>query len=133
MNKFDYIAAKDFDRAWLNFELDLPLKPGEKGQPNPFYVNRPGNPIAELMDALLAPFFRPPKFYFSGHRGVENQLNCCTFWQIQTSRESFGRSISVLEKRRISLIWIFGMFSWQLEVVCFAVTESLGGNYQISC
>jgi len=69
MNNFDYIVANDFDRAWLNFELDLPLKPGKDGQPNPFYINRPGNPIAELTDALLAPFYRPPKFFFSGHRG----------------------------------------------------------------
>ncbi|HET6845357.1 MAG TPA: hypothetical protein VFH29_00900 [Anaerolineales bacterium] len=69
MNSFDYIAATDFDRAWLNFELDLPLKPGKNGQSNPFYIDRPGNPIAELTDALLAPFYRPPKFFFSGHRG----------------------------------------------------------------
>jgi hypothetical protein len=69
MNRFEYVKATDFDRAWLNFELDLPLKPNEDGSPNPFYVNRPGNPIAELTDALLAPFYRPPKFYFSGHRG----------------------------------------------------------------
>jgi hypothetical protein len=69
MNGFDYIVAKDFDRAWLNFELDLPLKPGQNGEPNPFYVDRPANPIAELTDALLAPFYRPPKFFFSGHRG----------------------------------------------------------------
>lgn len=69
MNNFDYIVANDFDRAWLNFELDLPLKPGKDGQPNPFYIDRPGNPIAELTDALLAPFYRPPKFFFSGHRG----------------------------------------------------------------
>jgi hypothetical protein len=69
MSTFEYIQAADFDRAWLNFELDLPLKPEEDGSPNPFYVNRPGNPIAELTDALLAPFYRPPKFYFSGHRG----------------------------------------------------------------
>ncbi len=69
MNSFDYIVATDFDRAWLNFELDLPLKPGKNGQPNPFYIDRPGNPIAELTDALLAPFYRPPKFFFSGHRG----------------------------------------------------------------
>jgi hypothetical protein len=61
--------ARDFDHAWLNFELDLPLKPGEGGEPNPFYIDRPGNPIAELTDALLAPFYRPPKFFFSGHRG----------------------------------------------------------------
>jgi hypothetical protein len=69
MNSFDYIVANDFDRAWLNFELDLPLKPGKNGKPNPFYIDRPRNPIAELTDALLAPFYRPPKFFFSGHRG----------------------------------------------------------------
>jgi len=69
MSKFEYVLAKDFDRAWLNFELDLPLRPGKNGEPNPFYIDRPGNPIAELTDALLAPFYRPPKFFFSGHRG----------------------------------------------------------------
>lgn len=69
MKNFDYTAGTDFDRAWLNFELDLPLKPGRNGKPNPFYINRPGNPINELTDALLAPFYRPPKFFFSGHRG----------------------------------------------------------------
>jgi len=65
----EFITATDFDRAWLNFELDLPLPGGPHGEPNPFYVNRPGNPIADLTDALLAPFHHPPKFYFSGHRG----------------------------------------------------------------
>ena len=69
MNSFDYIVATDFDRAWLNFELDLPLRPGKDGQPNPFYIDRPGNPIDELTDALLASFYRPPKFFFSGHKG----------------------------------------------------------------
>ena len=69
MSKFEYVRATDFDRAWLNFELDLPLRPGKNGEPNPFYIDRPGNPIAELTDALLAPFYRPPKFFFSGHRG----------------------------------------------------------------
>jgi len=69
MSKFDYILASDFDRAWLNFELDLPLKPAQDGLHNPFYIDRPGNPIAELIDALVAPFYRPPKFFFSGHRG----------------------------------------------------------------
>lgn len=69
MNNFDYTIANDLDRAWLNFELDLPLKPSRDGLPNPFYINRPGNPIAELIDALVAPFYRPPKFFFSGHRG----------------------------------------------------------------
>lgn len=67
--ELEYIRAEDFDRAWLNFELDLPLEPLLDGQPNPFYVDRPGNPIAQLEDALLAPFFQPPKFFFSGHRG----------------------------------------------------------------
>jgi len=69
MNSFDYVVATDFDRAWLNFELDLPLKPNKDGRPNPFYIDRPGNPISELTDALAAPFYRPPKFFFSGHRG----------------------------------------------------------------
>ncbi len=69
MSEFQYLLANDFDRAWLNFELDLPLKPGANGEPNPFYIDRPGNPINELIDALLAPFYRPPKFFFSGHRG----------------------------------------------------------------
>ena len=67
--ELEYIRAEDFDRAWLNFELDLPLEPLLDGQPNPFYVDRPGNPITQLVDALLAPFFQPPKFFFSGHRG----------------------------------------------------------------
>jgi hypothetical protein len=69
MSNLDYIVATDFGRAWLNFELDLPLKPTRDGRPNPFYIDRPGNPIAELIDALIAPFYRPPKFFFSGHRG----------------------------------------------------------------
>ncbi|HEX2696825.1 MAG TPA: hypothetical protein VHM28_03905 [Anaerolineales bacterium] len=69
MTNFDYVVATDFDRAWLNFELDLPLKPDKNGKPNTFYIDRPGNPITELTDALLAPFYRPPKFFFSGHRG----------------------------------------------------------------
>jgi hypothetical protein len=67
--ELEYIRAEDLDRAWLNFELDLPLEPLPNGQPNPFYVDRPGNPVTELVDALLAPFFQPPKFFFSGHRG----------------------------------------------------------------
>lgn len=69
MSTFEYLKATDFDRAWLNFELDLPLKPGPNGKSNPFYIDRPSNPINELIDALLASFYRPPKFFFSGHRG----------------------------------------------------------------
>ncbi len=95
MNSFEYLVANDFDRAWLNFELDLPLKPGQNGRPNPFYINRPGNPIAELTDALLAPFYRPPKFFFSGHRGcgkstellhlLSNAEICKKYWPINFS------------------------------------------------
>ncbi len=69
MRKIEYITAQDFDRAWLNFELDLPLEVKPDGKPNPFYVDRPGNPIAELEQYLLAPFYRLPKYFFSGHRG----------------------------------------------------------------
>ena len=69
MRDLQYKRAKNFDRAWLNFELDVPLPPSTDGKANPFYVNRIGNPLAELKDALLAPFYKPPKFFFSGHRG----------------------------------------------------------------
>lgn len=69
MENFEYVTAQDLDRAWLNFELDLRLEPLPDGSPNPFYVDRPGNPVAELQDALCAPFVQPPKFFFSGHRG----------------------------------------------------------------
>ncbi|MBT3321029.1 MAG: hypothetical protein HN392_01965 [Anaerolineae bacterium] len=69
MDEFYYEFAKDFDRAWLNFELDLPLHPNENGEPNSFYVNRIENPLEKLKDELLAPFYKPPKFFFSGHRG----------------------------------------------------------------
>jgi hypothetical protein len=65
----NYVTATDFDCAWLNFELDLPLEMEPDGPPNPFYVDRPGNPVAELEQALLAPFYRLPKYFFSGHRG----------------------------------------------------------------
>ena len=67
--QFMYETATDLDRAWLNFELDLPLEVKAGGPPNPFYVDRPGNPVAELEQALLAPFYRLPKYFFSGHRG----------------------------------------------------------------
>lgn len=68
MNSEDYITATDLDHAWLNFELDLPLKPGPEGEPNPFYVDRPGNPTARLERELLR-LPPAPKYFFSGHRG----------------------------------------------------------------
>lgn len=67
--EFEYIRAEDLDRAWLNFEPTVTLDPMPDGRPNPFYVDRPGNPTAQLEDALLAPFLAPPKYFFSGHKG----------------------------------------------------------------
>lgn len=64
-----YQRAQDFDTAWLNFELDLPLQPCPDGAPNPFYVGRPGDAVEQLEESLIAPFYHPPKFFFSGHRG----------------------------------------------------------------
>ncbi|MEM7336080.1 MAG: hypothetical protein AAF490_28630 [Chloroflexota bacterium] len=69
MNNFIYEVAETLDDAWVNFELDLPLPSDENGDPNPFYVNRPGNPISRLERALLRRFNTPPKWFFSGHRG----------------------------------------------------------------
>ncbi|MEW5987275.1 MAG: hypothetical protein AB1791_11615 [Chloroflexota bacterium] len=66
---FEYKVAADLDHAWLNFELDLPLEAMPGGAPNPFYVNRPGNPAARLERELLRPYRQPPKYFFSGHRG----------------------------------------------------------------
>ena len=73
MSEFEYTVANEFDRAWLNFELDLPLKPRPNGEPNPFYINRPGNPIAELTDATLSEVNRSAETYgevLSGVRGL---------------------------------------------------------------
>src|SRR6187549_73681 len=67
--QFQYERATDFDRAWLNFELDLPLDPCPDGSVNPFYVERPGDAVGQLEESLTAPFYHPPKFFFSGHRG----------------------------------------------------------------
>jgi len=69
MTKLEYITASDLESAWLNFELDLPLEPGPSGEPNPFYVNPPGNPIARLERELLREYQSAPKYFFSGHRG----------------------------------------------------------------
>ncbi|MBX7212833.1 MAG: hypothetical protein K1X39_02360 [Thermoflexales bacterium] len=66
---FLYTAASDLRRAWPNFELDLPLDSPAGGGPNPFYVERPANPIARLEEELLAPYRLPPKYFFSGNRG----------------------------------------------------------------
>jgi hypothetical protein len=69
MDDIEYKVATDFDQAWPNFELDLPLEPGPKGEPNPFYVDRPGNPTSRLERELLRSYRQPPKYFFSGHRG----------------------------------------------------------------
>lgn len=69
MNPVRYQIAKDFDQAWLNFELDLPLIPSAIGLSNPFYVNRNGNPFSAMIDELSAPYYHPPKIFLGGHRG----------------------------------------------------------------
>lgn len=69
MNPVRYRIAQDFDQAWLNFELDLPLLPIALDQPNPFYINRNENPLPAITDTLLAPFYNPPKLFLGGHRG----------------------------------------------------------------
>lgn len=69
MSEVNYTKAFNFDQAWLNFELDLPLAPLGINQDNPFYVERDENPIPALVDALIAPYYNPPKFFLSGHRG----------------------------------------------------------------
>jgi len=89
MNNFDYTIAKDFDRAWLNFELDLPLKSLAGGRPNPFYIDRPGNVANELADGLLSPFYRPPKFFFSGHRGCGKSTELQHLLSIQALQKKF--------------------------------------------
>ena len=67
--EMSYVTAVDLDHAWPNFELDLPLEAYPDGKPNPFYVNRPGNPTARLERELLRPYHEPPKYFFSGHTG----------------------------------------------------------------
>jgi hypothetical protein len=65
----EYKIATTLDDAWLNFELDLPLPPGPNGEPNPFYVDRPGNPTDRLVRELLREYHLTPKYFLSGHRG----------------------------------------------------------------
>lgn len=69
IHDFNYSTADNFDDAWLNFELDLPLPSGLNGTLNPFYVQREKNPLARLERELTLPFKTPPKLFLSGHRG----------------------------------------------------------------
>lgn len=69
MNKIQYQKAFDFDQAWLNFELDMPLAPVNAYEVNPFYVQRADDPIPAIIDELMAPYYNPPKLFLSGHRG----------------------------------------------------------------
>ena len=65
----EYILAEDFSRARYNFNISLPLGPLDDDTPNPFYVARTDNAIAQLEEDLLDIFTTPPKLFFSGHRG----------------------------------------------------------------
>lgn len=63
-----YERAQDLEHAWANFELDMSLPPVD-GQENPFYVHRPDEPLAKLLQKLVLPSQKPPKIFFSGLRG----------------------------------------------------------------
>lgn len=69
MSQVQFKKAFNFDQAWLNFELDLPLAPIGIDKKNPFYVERIEDPIPAMVDALMAPYYNPPKYFLSGHRG----------------------------------------------------------------
>jgi hypothetical protein len=95
MADFEYVRATDLDHAWLNFELDLLLEPRPDGRPNPFYVERPDNPAAQLERQLLRPYRQPPKYFFSGHPGCGKSTElrrlrvdfgiCAKYWPINVT------------------------------------------------
>ncbi len=70
MKLASYEIAHDFNTAWLNFELDLPLTPSSVGAPNAFYINRPDSTLNHLYNELLSPFYAPPKLFIAGHGGT---------------------------------------------------------------
>ena len=69
MTNFEYVQATDFDRAWFNFEPDLPLDPGPHGEINPFYIERSPDRTARLERELVRVYKQTPKYFFSGQRG----------------------------------------------------------------
>ena len=60
LDDFEYHRATNLDDAWVNFEPDLPLRLPPLGGVNPFYVNRPGDPIVRLIRGLSGRFLQPP-------------------------------------------------------------------------
>jgi hypothetical protein len=69
LDDFEYHQATNLEDAWVNFEPDLPLRQPRFGGGNPFYVDRPGDPIERLIGGLSRRFLQPPKYFLSGHRG----------------------------------------------------------------
>lgn len=63
-----FIVGKNLDTAWSNFDPFIVLPAG-----CPFYVewsDKPLNkPLNKLIRALVREHRRPPKYFFSGHRG----------------------------------------------------------------
>ncbi len=59
-----FIVGKDLDATWSNFEPLFAL-PADC----PFYIERPDKPLNKLIRALMREHIRPPKYFFSGHRG----------------------------------------------------------------
>ena len=70
MNKIPekFIVGKNLDTAWSNFDPSIVLPAG-----CPFYVEWPdktlNKPLNKLIRALVREHRRPPKYFFSGHRG----------------------------------------------------------------
>lgn len=89
MSRFDFEVANNFDKAWLNFELDLPLQPSSVGFDHPFYVSRPNNQTDKLISTLLAPFSDPPKFFFTGHRGTGKSTELFRIANLPAINEKF--------------------------------------------
>ena len=87
----DYVRAEDLEHAWLNFELDLPLSPQKNGDPNPFYVKRPGNPVSRLERELLLPYRQPPKYFFQATAAAVNPPSCANWRPAQPSNKNTGR------------------------------------------
>lgn len=60
----EFVVADNLDLAWSNFDPFFTL-PADC----PFHVEREGKPLNKLKRALMREHRRPPKYFFSGHRG----------------------------------------------------------------
>jgi Cdc6-like AAA superfamily ATPase len=123
MSRFKYELANDFDRAWLNFELDLPLLPERDGTPNPFYLLRPENTLRRLIDELISPFYMPPKIFISGHRGTGKSTELKHLLANQNIQQKFwATNFSIREEADI--------IDLDLQDILFAMGSRLYRDYK---